>query len=171
MKHLFNNKKINKKRTITISLVSIMVIILFFSKSSFGKDYHSANVETNLKIAEPILVVENNPVIEINGKKQKEYYNFKVKNQNETGEITQVDLNYNIEILSKTQEKITYKLYKENQEIPLNNNKTENMKLGKGILQEDNYKLEIIYDKNKKSSVTDIIQDVQIKVHSEQAKI
>ena len=159
MKHLFNNKKINKKRTITISLVSIMVIILFFSKSSFGKDYHSANVETNLKIAEPILVVENNPVIEINGKKQKEYYNFKVKNQNETGEITQVDLNYNIEILSKTQE------------IPLNNNKTENMKLGKGILQEDNYKLEIIYDKNKKSSVTDIIQDVQIKVHSEQAKI
>lgn len=79
-------------------------------------------------------------------------------------------MTYNIEILSKAEESISFKLYKENEEIPLQNNKTENMKLQKEKMQEDNYKLEIIYDKTKNQSIEDIIQDVQIKVHSEQIK-
>ena len=40
----------------------------------------------------------------------------------------------------------------------------------KGKLQEDTYKLEIKYDKTKNHSIEDIIQNVQIKVHSEQLK-
>ena len=36
--------------------------------------------------------------------------------------------------------------------------------------KEDEYKLEIKYDKTKNHSLEDIIQDVQIKVHSEQVK-
>ena len=70
----------NKKRELTLILVSFMVLALFFSGYSMGKEYSSTNIETNAKIAEPILIVENNPTIEINGKKQKEYYDFKVKN-------------------------------------------------------------------------------------------
>ena len=147
-----------------------MVLALFFSGYSMGKEYSSTNIETNAKIAEPILIVENNPTIEINGKKQKEYYDFKVKNYKENGEVTQIDLVYNIEILSKAEETISFKLYKNNQEIPLENNKTEDMKLEKEKVQEDCYQLEIIYDKNKSRSVEDILQEVQIKVHSEQMK-
>lgn len=161
----------NKKREITLILVSIMVLVLFFSGYSLGKEYTSANIQTNAKIAEPILIVENNPVVEINGKKQKEYYAFKVKNYKESGEVTQVDLEYNIEILSKTEQAISFKLYKNNQEISLENNKTANMKLKKENVQEDCYQLEIIYDKTKNNSIDDIIQDVQIKVHSEQMKV
>ena len=37
-------------------------------------------------------------------------------------------------------------------------------------MQEHKYKLQIIYDKTKNHSLEDIFQDVQIKVHSEQAK-
>lgn len=136
-----------------------------------GKEYNRVNIETNAKIAEPILIVENNPVVEMNGRKQKEYYDFKIKNYKENGEITQIDLNYNIEILSKTEDAISFKLYREGQEIPLQNNKTENMKLEKGDVQEHNYQLEIIYNKNQNRSISDIIQDVQIKVHSEQMKV
>lgn len=160
----------HRKREITLILVSVMVLALFFSGYSMGKEYSSTNIETNAKIAEPILIVENNPTIEINGKKQKEYYNFKIKNYRENGEVTQIDLNYYIEILSQTDEAISFKLYKDNQEVQLENNKTADMKLEKENVQEDYYQLEIIYDKSKSRSIEDIIQDVQIKVHSEQIK-
>lgn len=159
-----------KRREITLILVSIMVLVLFFSGYSLGKEQSIIKFDTNAKIAEPILVVENNPAIEINGKNHKEYYDFKVKNHKENGEVTQVDLQYNIEIISKTEESISFKLYKDQQEILLENNKTSNLKLEKGKVQEDNYKLEVIYDKTKNKTNDEIMQDVQIKVHSEQLK-
>ncbi len=136
-----------------------------------GKEYSNTKIETNAKIAEPILIVENNPIIEINGKKEKEYYKFKVKNHKENGEITQIDLQYNIEIITQTEESISFKLYKEGEEIPLENNKTGNIKLTKEKIQEDEYQLEIIYDKTKSKDNKDILQEIQIKVHSEQLKV
>ena len=161
----------NKKRAITIIFISLITLLLFFSGYSMGKVYQNTNIQGNAEIAEPILVVENNPVVEVDGRNEKQYYNFKVKNSKEDGEINQIDLEYNIEILTKTEEAISFRLYKENEEIPLNNNKTDNIKLPKGETKEDNYRLEIIYDKTKNNSVDDIIQDVQIKVHSEQMRV
>lgn len=161
----------NKKREITLVLVSILVLILFFSGYSMGKEYSSTKIETNAKIAEPVLIVENNPTIEIDGKKEKEYYNFKVKNYKENGELTQIDLQYYIEIMTETEESISFKLYKEGQEISLKNNRTDAIKLTKEKIQEDEYQLEIIYDKSKNNSTKDILQEVQIKVHSEQMKV
>jgi len=65
-----------------------MVLVLFFSGYSMGKEYSNTIVETKAKIAKPILIVENSQILEVNGKKQREYYNFKVKNYQEDGEIT-----------------------------------------------------------------------------------
>lgn len=159
-----------KRRELTLILVSIMVLVLFFSGYSMGKEHSIINIDTNAKIAEPILIVENSPIIEVNGKKQREYYNFKIKNYKENGETTQVDLTYSIEIISQAEEAISFKLYKDKQEVPLENNKTVNQKLEKGKIQEECYQLEIIYDKSKGKLSNDIIQDVQIKVHSEQLR-
>lgn len=167
VKYLFKTKK----REITLVLVSIMVLTLFFSGSTMGKEFSSTNMVATTKIAEPILVVENSPLIEVSGKKQKEYYVFKVKNYKENGQVTQINLQYNIEILTPKEEAISFKLYKNNEEMLLEDNKTSNIKLEKEIKQEDFYQLEIIYDKNKNSSSYDIVQDVQIKVHSEQLKV
>jgi hypothetical protein len=94
-----------------------------------------------------------------------------VKNYKKEGETTQIDLEYNIEILYQEEEAISFKLYKDNQEISLKNNKTDYMKLEKENAQEDCYKLEIIYDKDKNIYNNDIVQDIKIKVHSEQIKI
>ncbi len=84
------NKKTLKghKREILLILLSIIVLALFFSGYSMGKEYSNTIVETKAKIAKPILIVENSPILEVNGKKQREYYNFKVKNYQEDGEIT-----------------------------------------------------------------------------------
>lgn len=160
-----------KRREITLILVSIMVLLLFFSGYSMGKEYRSISFEANGKIAEPIMIVENSPTVEVNGDNDKEYYYFKVKNYKETGEVTQVDLQYQIEILSQIEESISFKLYKNKEEILLKENKTENMKLEKERIQEDEYELEIIYDKNKSTAGKNILQEVQIKVHSEQWKL
>ena len=166
-----DKKHLIKWAELVVIFIMIIVLLLFFSGYSMGKVYQSTNIQTNAKIAEPILVVENNPVLEVNGREEKQYYNFKVKNNRENGEITQIDLEYYIEILTKTQEAISFKLYKDDEEIPLKNNKTENIFMKKGKLQDDNYRLEIIYDKTKNHSIDDIVQDVQIKVHSEQLKL
>ncbi len=76
------------KRGIILILLSIIVIALFFSGYSMGKEYSNTIVETKAKVAKPILIVENNPVVEVNGKKERQYYDFKVKNYQEDGEIT-----------------------------------------------------------------------------------
>ena len=94
-----------------------------------------------------------------------------MKNYRETGEITQIAMQYCIEIITQTQEAISFKLYKNGEEIPLENNKTKNIRLDKGKVQEDCYQLEIQYDKNKNKETEDIRQEVQLKVHSEQLKV
>ena len=166
----YSKKKIKiPNRELTIICIIAITMILMFSGYSMAKAYQNTNIQVNGKIAEPILIIEDNPVVKVYGKNEKEYYNFKIKNTKENGEISPIALSYNIEILTQQQEAFSFKLYKNDEEIKLKNNKTDNIKLVKGKAQEDNYKLEIIYDKNH--TVDEIIQDVQIKVHSEQLPI
>ena len=114
--------------------------------------------------------MENNPEITITSSDTKGTYDFKVKNYNSDEEITQIDLLYTIEILTKTDESISFRLYKNNKEIQLENNKTQEILLTKNEKKEDNYKLEILYN-NESTNKKDIFQDIQIKVHSEQRKV
>lgn len=168
-KTIFSNKAINKKY-ILLFLLFIILIIFLFSKNSLGKQMSNTKINTNSEIAKPILIVENNPAIDITNKNNKGYYDFKIKNYNELGEINEIELRYNIEILNEENKAIKFKLYKGEEELLLEKNKTKDMIIKKNEKQEENYKLEITYDKNLVSSLEDIIQNVQIKVHSEQLK-
>ena len=159
-----------KKREIVLFLIILMVISLFISGYSMGKSMSTTKINSTADIAKPILEVENNPEITITSTNKESTYDFKVKNYNENEEISQVDLSYTVEILTKTEESITFKLYRNNEEIPLENNKSQEFLLEKDKKQEDNYKLKILYDKGKAQG-RDIFQDVQIKVHTEQTKI
>lgn len=156
-----------KKKEITIIIIISSVIILFFSGFSMGKEFSKISIDTKAKIAKPILEVENNPAIEIKTAEEKFYYNFVVKNYDEIGNITDVDLEYDIELLSDISKNISLKLYKEEKEINVENNKTEKFLLSKEEKQEHHYKIEILCNKQ---DAQEIIQDIQIKVHSEQKK-
>ena len=159
-----------QKREVVVLIIIMMVVTLFISGYSMGKGVSETKVNANTKIAKPILEVENNPEITITATNKKNTYDFKVKNYNANDEITQIDLLYTVEILTKTDESISFKLYKNEKEIPLENNKSQEMLLAKNEKKEDNYKLEILYDDAKAQS-RDIFQDIQIKVHSEQRKV
>lgn len=147
-----------------------MVAILFFSGRSIGKALTNTQINVKGEIAEPIVIVENNPKISLTATENEGTYNFFVKNYNDYEKITQVDMKYNIEILSKLDDAISIKIFKNNSEIQMNNNKSEEFLLSKDNKQKDEYKVEIKYDKTKSISMEEIIQDLQIKVHSEQVE-
>lgn len=164
------SKKTSNKNYILLFLLFIILIIFIFSKNSLGKQMSNTKINTNSEIAKPILIVENNPAIDITNRNNKGYYDFKIKNYNELDEINEIELRYNIEILNEENKAITFRLYKGEEELLLEKNKTKDMIIKKNEKQEENYKLEITYDKNLVNSLEDIIQNVQIKVHSEQLK-
>ena len=170
----FTKGKITKgkiqKREVVVLIIIMMVITLFISGYSMGKGVSETKVNSNTGIAKPILEVENNPEITITTTSKKSTYDFKVKNYNTNDEITQIDLLYTVEILTKTDESISFKLYKNEKEVPLENNKSQEMLLTKNEKKEDNYRLEILYNEQK-AKARDVFQDIQIKVHTEQRKV
>ena len=145
--------------------------MVVFSGISFGKTLHNSIIKNNAQIAKPILEVEKNSEIIINENNKTGEYNFKVKNYNESEEISQVNLKYYIEILDNNiDESVKYELYKEEEKIDLNENKTNEFILKQGEKNEQEYKLKIEYNSDK-NNIGDIVKEIQIKVHSEQLKI
>lgn len=160
----------NKKKEIIKITFIVIVFVLFFAGFSLGKGFSNTKVDSKVEIAKPIVVVENDPILDITTKNNMGNYYFKVKNYNGSEEITQVKMKYNIELLTNLAEAIEVKMYKEGKEIPIENNTTQEFIFNKNEKEEHNYRLELKYDKNKASSIEEIIQDLQIKVHSEQAR-
>ena len=61
-------------------------------------------------------------------------------------------------------------MYKEEEKIDLNENKTNEFILKQGEKNDQEYKLKIEYNSDK-NNIGDIVKEIQIKVHSEQLKI
>ncbi len=166
--------KIKKKEFIIIATI-ITIVILFFSGFSMGKAYSRTDINGDTEIANPIIKVEYGNPINITNKNQEGIYEFKVKNYEETinleKNITQVGLNYYIEILNPIDKSIKIELYKNEEKIEFNGNKTETFYMPKNVEKIDNYKMIITYNKKDNINMIDIIQELQIKVHSEQEKI
>ena len=153
-----------KKEIIKIILVAFVLTIIL-STISLGKYFNKTKINVNSGVAIPIIKLEGEQKLIINNNQENKVYNLAVKNYDENEQITQVELEYYIEIISKKNDDINFKIYKEKKELNINNNKTEKFLLTKENKQRDNYKIEILL--NKKIS-EDILQNVEIKVYSEQ---
>lgn len=162
-------EKVNKNK-IKIIIVIVVSLIIFLSGYCLAKYETAKDVLTNSKIAMPIINVEGEVTSKISALSNIGYYDFTVKNYNQE-KVSDVSLNYSIEIISSTDESISFKLYKGEEEINLENNKTEPIYIESLNQVEHSYRLEVMYDKTKSNSQKDILEDVQIKVHSEQARL
>ena len=159
----------NKRKVIIIIFVALIILIFFFSGFSIGKEFTKKDIKGNTKVAKPLLEVENGSSLEINNFNKEGVYEFKIKNYNEQGEKTDVNLEYYIEVLNEFENTgIEINLFRNEQKIDINNNKTEKFILSKDEIKEDNYKLEVLYNEDKNINMEDIISQLQIKVHSEQ---
>ena len=153
-----------KKEIIKIIVVAFVLTIIL-STISLGKYFNKTKINVNSGVAIPIIKLEGEQKLIINNNQENKVYNLAVKNYDENEQITQVELEYYIEIISKKNDDINFKIYKEEKELNINYNKTEKFLLTKENKQRDNYKIEILL--NKKIS-EDILQNVEIKVYSEQ---
>ncbi len=163
MKHKENNK------LMTSFILSIIVIIMLCGYS-MAKCIDEYIIKGRMKIAEPILEIENNPIINITESQKYGEYIFKIRNYNNKEKITETDLKYYIEISPKLDNSINLELYQNEDEIKLTDNKTEYIKISKDQKEEREYKIKITYDKNNTVEVGDILEQIQVKVHTEQEK-
>lgn len=163
MKQKGNNK------LMTGFILSIIVIIMLCGYS-MAKCIDEYIIKGRMKIAEPILEIENDPIINITESQNYGEYIFKIRNYNNKEKITETDLKYYIEISPKLDNSINLELYQNEDEIKLTDNKTEYIKISKDQKEEREYKIKITYDKNNTVEVGDILEQIQVKVHTEQEK-
>ena len=159
------NWRVELKKEIIKIIVVAFVLTIILSTISLGKYFNKTKINVNSGVAIPIIKLEGEQKLIINNNQENKVYNLAVKNYDENEQITQVELEYYIEIISKRNDDINFKIYKEEKELNINNNKTEKFLLTKENKQKDNYKIEIIL--NKKMS-ENILQNIEIKVCSEQ---
>ena len=163
MKQKGNNK------LMTGFILSIIVIIMLCGYS-MAKCIDEYIIKGRMKIAEPILEIENNPIINITESQNYGEYIFKVRNYNNKDKVTETDLKYYIEISPKLDNSIELELYQDENKIELADNKTEYIKISKNQKEEREYKIKILYDKNNTVEFGDILEQIQVKVHTEQEK-
>lgn len=163
-----NSNKTN--RFITAGIIVFIIMLLMFCGYSMAKMLEEVVIKGKAQIAEPILIVENNPAVDITETQNYGEYVFKVKNYNEQNKLSETDLKYYIEILSNADESVNIELYQDDNKIELNDNKTEYMKISKNQKEEIEYKIKVKYDKNKSDTFEDIMGKIQVRVHTEQEK-
>ena len=163
-----NSNKTN--RFITAGIIVFIIMLLMFCGYSMAKMLEEVVIKGKAQIAEPILIVENNPAVDITETQNYGEYVFKVKNYNEQNKLSETDLKYYIEILSNADESVDIELYQDDNKIELNDNKTEYMKISKNQKEEVEYKIKVKYDKNKSDTFEDIMGKIQVRVHTEQEK-
>lgn len=159
----------NKNLIIVIILITIIMTVLC-TRVAFSKYKTSIKFNKNLEIATPIFIVEGTETSKISAINNIGYYEFVIKNYNET-QVSETGFLYTIEIISNTDESIKFELYKDDEQVELENLKTSNLTINGNEQIEQKYKLKVTYDKNLGTNGKDILEDVQIKVHSEQEKI
>lgn len=135
----------------------------------FAKYNTSERISSSMEIAKPIFIVEGKETTKISAIQNTGYYEFSVKNYDETN-ISKTGFLYTIEIVSKTDESIQFQLYKEDKQIELKDLKTEELFITGNEQTEQKYKLKVTYDNTKGNKEKDILEDIQVKIHSEQEK-
>lgn len=155
----------------------VLVIVLGFASFCLGKYTGYVTIQVRTEIANPKFAVEFSGPVEISAIDNQKTYTFTVKNyeidENENKTVSEVDLEYFVQILSNTDETIKYELYKNNELIEINENLASNyIKMNSNDINEHNYSLKIIYDKSEKTNETaDIVDETKIKVYCKQVKI
>lgn len=158
------NEKYDKKIIILLLLIFIILLGIFVG-ISYSKYQSKIETQAYAKIAKPILQIKREQSLLLTALAPKATYVFEVRNYTED-ELNEIEMEYYIEIISKTDESIKFELYQGENKIPLTENKTDNIKLTKDEKQTHSYRLEITYEKSKQTLKEDINENVEVKIHS-----
>ncbi len=165
----------NHFKQLTYIVTISMVIVLFFTGYSIGKTINQTTIKGEAAFAQPVLEVLSDSDIKITDAQSEGECSFVVRNYNKDNKKTEVGLQYTVQIIDtlspNLKNTIQYELYKNGNIVELKNGLTSKMEMTNQKNQEDTYTLKIKYDKNQSLEMGDILDKVQIQVHSEQCKI
>lgn len=164
-------RKRKKQPKIAIGVLITICICLLFARYTFAKNIENILIKIKGEIAEPILIIENDPSINITALNNEGIYNFKIKNYNNENKITDIKLRYSIEILASVDKSIEIDLYQNENKIELNNNRTDYIEFSNKKREENSYQIKLRYEKEKSESISEIMEKVQVKVHTEQMRL
>lgn len=156
--------KEEKSKIILLILLIIIVLLGILVGISFSKYQNKLAGNAIANLAKPIIEVRKEQSLLLTALAPKASYVFEVRNFKED-ELNEVEMEYYIEIITHTDEAINFALYKGDEQIPLNNNKTQKINIPKEEKQTHSYRLEITYDKTK-GEIKDINENVEVKIHS-----
>ena len=160
-----------KKKILIILLIFFIIIGAICIRTTISQYKSKQEIRSTMTIAKPIFKVEGNETTKISALNNIGYYEFKIKNFDEEN-MSDTGFLYYIEILSKTDDAIKFELYDEQEQLmDLENLKTNQFIMPCNEKLEKNYKLKVVYDKNNGEIGKVILEDIQIKVHSEQIKV
>lgn len=158
----------NKIRLITIILVILLFIILaFLVKDTYSSFASKIIGESKTVIGEPVFVLEHTEKKVLDDSNYEVNYYFTVKNY-DANKVNDVNLKYMIEITPKQDKAIILSLYKDNQLITLNEQKTSYISLGHTNKEKHEYRLNVKYDKNSLENSYDINSNICIKANAVQ---
>lgn len=160
----------NKKQSIILTSILTIIIILLSTHIVYAKYITVDNLTSTISIAKPIFIVKGKEATKISEINNIGYYEFSIKNFDELN-TSEISFLYTIEIISDTDESVQFELYNEDTPIPLKNLKTEELLIQGKEKVEQKYRLKVIYDNTQGDKGKEILEEVQIKVHSQQEKI
>ncbi len=164
-KKLFEKKEKKPSKIFLLIFLLLLLLLGILIGISFAKYQSKVTGQGFASIAKPVLEIKKEQSLLLTAFAPKASYVFEVRNYKED-ELNQVDMEYYIEIISNTDESIQFALYQGNKQIPLTQNKTATIKLGKDQKQTHSYRLEITYDNTKGTLGKDINENVEVKIHS-----
>ncbi len=158
-------KKEKKKTKRLLFLLIFLILLGMLVGVSLAKCEVQIQGQAFANIAKPILEIRKEQSLFITAQSPRAVYEFEIRNYQEE-EVNQVEMEYYLEIVTPKNEAIHFTLYQGETQIPLVENKTEKIKLEKEEKQIHSYRLEIHYDQTKQNTQQDIVQNVEIKIHS-----
>lgn len=157
------------KILIIILALLILLIFLLSYKNTFSSFFSRITGKSNTEVAEPIFLMENSEKKVLNDENTEIDYYFTIKNFNANNKRSETDLKYNIEITPKVDSSIILTLYKDNQIIVLNNQKTALIEMKQSSNVTHSYRLNVKYDREKTNATTDIKENIFIKASASQS--
>lgn len=160
----------NKIIKILIIILALLLIFIFLMsyKNSFSSFFSKITGRSNTQVATPVFEMENSEKKILNDENTEIDYYFTIKNYDSSNR-SQTDLKYTIEILPILDKSITLTLYKDGQEITLNNQKTNEIEIKHNSDYIHSYRLNVKYDREKTNSTTDIKENIFIKASANQS--
>ena len=129
--------KLKNKKAIHLFLVILLILLILFFMLFLGKAFskYKKGVNSNAiaEVATPIFVVDGTENIKIDGIEDT-LYKFSVKNYKGT-DISEVDMNYNVQIVNNSDANLEFELIKNGEKIVLTNNTTELMNVKGGAVK------------------------------------